>query len=139
MTSKLFRFLTADAAASVSANSAKPNPFGRPVSLSYTRRKLRTWPTELKVWIICSSVRPVMNISLPSEQGMTLDYFTVWYVANEDDSTRLICRHFPCLFISVYWMERELMEKWKLHGCSLSGTKRKNHKLPFPNCRAAGE
>lgn len=42
MTECLSRFRTADAAASVSANSAKPKPLGFPVSLSYTRRKLRT-------------------------------------------------------------------------------------------------
>ena len=36
--------------------SQNPYPFGFPVSLSYTSRKLRTTPTSLNMSLICSSV-----------------------------------------------------------------------------------
>jgi hypothetical protein len=79
MISKSLRFRTAEAAESEiekrwsigfsrkdvfnglpeSGYSAKPNPFGLPVSRSYTRRKETTLPALLKISIICSSVRPM--------------------------------------------------------------------------------
>ena len=53
-----------------SGYSANPNPFGRPVSLSYISRKERTLPALLNISTICSSARPkVCEFSL---------HFTFW-------------------------------------------------------------
>lgn len=46
-----------------SGYSAKPNPLGLPVSLSYTSLKFRTWPQVLKMSVICSSERPGETVS----------------------------------------------------------------------------
>ena len=66
----------ADAAASASENSAKPKPLGRPVSLSWTRRKLVTVPTVPKSWMIASSVRSaryqLTSCTLQSGAGRTI-------------------------------------------------------------------
>lgn len=59
MISWSLRLRTAEAAASGSANSRKPKPFGLPVSLSCTSLKLFTEPTLPNVSMICSSLTPV--------------------------------------------------------------------------------
>lgn len=86
------RLRTAEAAASGSANSRKPKPFGLPVSLSCTSLKLFTEPTLPNVSMICSSLTPVSwSVSVACQ--IQAHAHTVRNVADEDDSSILFGRH----------------------------------------------
>jgi hypothetical protein len=92
MISWSLRLRTAEAAASGSANSRKPKPFGLPVSLSCTSLKLFTEPTLPNVSMICSSLTPVSRSVFVAyyTQGRTR---TVRDVADEHDSSILFGCH----------------------------------------------
>ena len=92
MISWSLRLRTADAAASGSANSRNPKPFGLPVSLSCTRRKLFTCPTLPNVSMICSSLTPASWLALVAAHRIYA-LRTIWDVADENDSSILFGCH----------------------------------------------